>query len=109
MYSDDVALIIQASMFTETELIVSRDISVVNNYLTSWRLRLSAEKTVCSVFHLKKHSANYLLNVKLQPNITVKFNPASVGWGGSFKALSTSCLALAFAPVGPIVVLQRSH
>jgi len=40
----------------------------------TWRLRLSVEKTVCSVFHLKNHSANYQLNVKLQPSATVKFD-----------------------------------
>ena len=88
---------------------------------------------MCSVFHLKNHSANYQLNIKLKPNVTVKFDPlspylgicfdrslsfrthlhmlkkkvswrvalkrlASVGWGASFKALRTSCLAFAFAP-----------
>ena len=94
----------------------------------------NSEKTVCSVFHLKNHSANYQLNVKLKPNVTVKFDLhpsylgicldrslsfrthlhtlkkkvlsrvaltkrlAGVGWGASFKALRTSCLALAFAP-----------
>jgi len=89
---------------------------------------------VCSVFHLKNHSANYQLNVKLKPNVTVKFDShpsylgkcldrslsfrthlhtlnkkvssrvalikqlAGVGWGASFKAQRTSCLALAFSP-----------
>ena len=107
---------------------------VVNTYLTKWELKLSVEKTVYSVFHLKNHSANYQLNVKLKPNVTVKFDShpsytgicldrflsfrthlntlnkkvssrvalikrlAGVGWGASFKALRTSCLALAFVP-----------
>jgi len=59
----------------EEELTLSHDISVVNSFLTKWRLKLSVEKTVCSVFHLKNHSANYQLNVNLQPSVTVKFDP----------------------------------
>jgi len=47
---------------------------IVNTYLTKWKLRLSVEKTVCSIFDLKNHSANYQLNVKLKPNVTVKFD-----------------------------------
>jgi len=64
MHVDDVALTVSAPTFREAELALSHDISVVNAYLTKWKLRLSVEKTVCSVFHLKNHSANYQLNVK---------------------------------------------
>jgi len=74
MYADDVALTVSAPPFREAELALSHDISVVNTYLTKWKLRPSVEKTVCSVFHLKNHSANYQLNVKLKLNVTVKFD-----------------------------------
>jgi len=74
MYADDVALTVSAPTFREAEHALSHDISVVSAYLTKWKLRLSVETTVCSVFHLKNHSANYPLNVKLKPNVTVKFD-----------------------------------
>jgi len=72
MYTDDVALTVSAPTFREAELALSHDMSVVNTDLTKWKHRLSVEKTVCSIFHLKNHSANYQLNVKLKPNVTVK-------------------------------------
>jgi len=74
MYADDVALTVSAPTFREAELALSHDISVFDTYLTKWKLRLSVEKTVCSVFHLKNRSANYQLNVKLKPNVAVKFD-----------------------------------
>jgi len=78
MYTDDVALTGSATTFREAELALSHDISVVNAYLTKWKLRLSVEKTVCSVFHLKNHSVNYQLNVKLKPNATRKVELTSI-------------------------------
>jgi len=81
MYADDVALTVSGPTFREAELALSHDISVVNAYRTKWKFRLSVEKTVCSVFHLKNHSTNYQLNVKLKPNVTVKFDshPSNLG------------------------------
>jgi len=73
MYTDVVALTVSALTLREAELALSHDISVVNTYLTK-KLRLSVEKTVCSVFHLKNNSANYQLNVKLKRNVTMKFD-----------------------------------
>jgi len=97
------------------------------------KLLRSKHKKCSSDRSHRKHSANYQLNVKLKPNVTVKFDAlssylgicldrslsfrthlhilkkktlllvalikqlASVGWGDSFKALRTFCLALAFA------------
>jgi len=55
MYADDVALTVSAPTFGEADGTLSHDISVVNTNLTKWKLRLSVEKTVCSVFHLKNH------------------------------------------------------
>jgi len=77
MYVDDVALTASAPTFREAELALSHDISVLNAHLTKWNLRLSVEKTVCSVFHPKNHSANYQLNVKFKPNVTVKIDSYS--------------------------------
>jgi len=74
VYADDVALTISASIFREAELALLHDISVVNTYMIKRKLRLSVEKTVCSVFHLKNCSTNYQLNVKRKPNVTVKFD-----------------------------------
>ena len=40
MYADDVALTVTAPTFREAELALSHDVSVVNTYLTRWKLRL---------------------------------------------------------------------
>jgi len=40
MCVDDVALTVSPRTFRKAELILSHDISVVNTYLSSWRLRI---------------------------------------------------------------------
>jgi len=66
---------VSSSTFRKAELTLSHDMSVVNTCLTKWKLRISVEKTLYSVFHLMNHSANYQLNIKLQPNLTVQVDP----------------------------------
>ena len=68
MYADDVALKASAHMTSEIERSLSVDMQMVSEYLKKWRLKLSASKTVCSIFHLRNYMADYQLQVYLDGN-----------------------------------------
>ena len=53
----------------------------ISNYLRAWRVKLSVNKTVASVFHLRNHMANYKLEIKLNDSSLLKFetNPKYLG------------------------------
>ena len=81
MYADDVALTVSVPTFEQAETALTMDTSTISNYLRAWRLKLSVNKTVASVFHLRNHKANYKLKIKLDDSSLLKFetNPKYLG------------------------------
>ena len=49
--------------------------SLVCNYLKKWKLKISIDKTVSSVFHIKNHLAKLPLKVCMDQGTTLKFEP----------------------------------
>jgi len=66
MYADNIALMTAAHSFEHAESILTDDMEMVQKYLRSWRLKLSTNKTVSSVFYLKSHFANFQPKVYLE-------------------------------------------
>ena len=64
-YADDLAIISTSNSFEEAEHILTKDIQTLQAYYHQWRLKLNAQKTICSVFHLNNKEANRQLRVKL--------------------------------------------
>jgi len=81
LYADDVALTFSAPIFTQSEKNLSNDMVIVQEYLAKWRLKLSTNKTVCSVFHIRNYRAGYQLNVESSPGKLLRFenNPTYLG------------------------------
>ena len=67
IYADDVALTFSAPTFSQSEKNLTEDVTTVQEYLSKWRLKLSTNKTVCSVFHIRNHHARYQLIVESSP------------------------------------------
>ena len=65
IYADDIALKTCHKDFPEIERVLSRDMDILSNYFTDWRLKLNSAKTVSSVFHLANRRADYKLNIKV--------------------------------------------
>ena len=59
IYADDLVLAIQCEIMKDGELTLENDLKIMNDYYTSWRLRLNPSKTEVSAFHLKNKLANY--------------------------------------------------
>ena len=55
--------------------------TTISTYLRAWRLKLSVNKSVASVFHLRNHMANYQLPITLNNNnlLWFKTNPKYLG------------------------------
>ena len=68
MYADDEALRASAHTTSEIERSLSVDMQTVSEYLKKWRLKLSASKTVCSIFHQRNSMADHQLQVYLDKN-----------------------------------------
>ena len=80
MYADDVALKASAYTTSEIERSLSVDMQTVSEYLKKWRLKLSASKTVCSIFHLGHYMADYQLQVCLdESNLKSEAKPTYLG------------------------------
>lgn len=73
-FADDLALVHQCSNFEESEAVLSSDFNIISNYFKNWRLKLSAEKTECSSFHLNNRVANRELLIPFGQR-SLKFNP----------------------------------
>ena len=65
-YADDLAIISTSNSFEEAEHILTKDIQTLQAYYHQWRLKLNAQKTICSVFHLNNKEADRQLRVKLR-------------------------------------------
>jgi len=58
-------LAIQGQYFSELECSLSSDMARMSHFCRQWRLKPSASKTICSVFHLHNTSTNRKLSVYL--------------------------------------------
>ena len=64
VYADDIALLHSNSDFQEIKNTLSNDLDGLRKYFHNWRIKLNTMKTVCNVFHLANHFANYMLQIK---------------------------------------------
>jgi len=80
IYADDICLGTQSNAFTELEGVLNKDMEMMAEYLTKWRLQPSANKTVSSVFHLHNAKADHELNILLQGQ-HIKHDPHPVYLG----------------------------
>ena len=74
MYADDVALTCSGNQTAVIEHTISKDLDCVSKYYRKWHLKLSATKSVCSIFHLKNHLAQYQWQVHMLGN-SIPFVP----------------------------------
>ena len=63
LYADDTALAFAHSSKETIEKVLTRDMAVMAEYYHKWRLTLSANKTVASMFHLDNHQATLQLKI----------------------------------------------
>ena len=73
-YADDIAILTTGKSFTLLEDTLSSDLQKLNTYFHNWRLKLSTNKTVSSIFHLANRLAHQQLNVRLN-NVPIKHEP----------------------------------
>ena len=81
IYADDVALTVARPTFEEAECALREDLLNVISYMQRWRLKVSASKTVASVFHLRNYAAGRELRVALPNGQLLPFesNPKYLG------------------------------
>lgn len=72
-YADDIALAFRAKDLSQTEPVLSEDLSVLNTFFNKWRLRPSSSKTEVCAFHLNNRQANAKLQIQLNGN-TLRHN-----------------------------------
>jgi len=58
MYADDITLTIASPTLKQVEDILSHDMNIVQIYVKRWRSKLSKNKTVSFVFHIRNHQVN---------------------------------------------------
>ena len=79
-YADDWTLAIQTKTFSHLESTLSRDIGHLNEYFYYWKLRLNANKTVATCFHLVNKQTVRKLKVILAEEVLVHdFAPKYIG------------------------------
>ena len=62
-YADDLAILFSHKCWSKVEEVLSLDMQRIAEYLSAWRLRLSAAKTTCTAFHLKNRESSRKLAV----------------------------------------------
>ena len=70
-YGDDLAILLSKPSWEAVEEGLSEDMNTLSSYLKNWRLKLSADKTVSTMFHLYNKAASremYIMvdNTRLQ-------------------------------------------
>ena len=65
IYADDTALLTTSRSFKQLEDTLSKDLQTMQQYFHNWRLKLNANKTVCTAFYLANRLAKYELKVSL--------------------------------------------
>ena len=64
-YADDLAILLSRASWEAVEEGLSEDMNILSSYLKDWRLKLSVDKTVATMFHLYNREATR------EPNIMV--------------------------------------
>ncbi|KAL7385365.1 hypothetical protein ABVT39_020501 [Epinephelus coioides] len=62
-YADDLAILFSKPSWEAVEEGLSSDMNILSSYLKNWRLKLSVDKTVSSMFHLYNKEATYEMNI----------------------------------------------
>lgn len=57
-FADDLALVLQTPNFEISEETLAQDLNIIASFFKKWRLKMSAEKTESSSFHLNNREAN---------------------------------------------------
>ena len=78
VFADDKALAIQTQSFEAAELILERDLDIMDQYYSDWRLKPNPDKTEVAAFHLNNKEASrelqvFFKGVKLVHNPTPKY------------------------------------
>ena len=75
------ALTVARRTFEEAEQALHIDITAITEYMQRWRLKISASKTVASIFHLRNHAGERELKVALPSGQLLPFehNPKYLG------------------------------
>ena len=88
IYADDVALAAACLSFREVEEVLTEDMEKISKYMQKWRLKISTNKTVTSVFHLRNRNAGLEIKVKPQNCDTLPFEPHPSTWASCWIAAS---------------------
>ena len=72
-YADDLAILLSKSSWEAVEEGLSEDMNILSSYLKDWRLKLSVEKTVATMFHLYNREATREINIMVD-NARLQFS-----------------------------------
>ena len=106
VYADDSALGSANDSFEKIQASLKADLDILARYFQHCHLKLSKQKTVCTIFHLANKLATRELTImlngqrlKCDANSTYFGKKKLVGtqWGMNFKTLRTSALALVYS------------
>ena len=73
-YADDLAILLRKPSWEAVEEGLFEDMNILSTYLKNWRLKLSADKTVSSMFHLYNKEASRRMNIMVD-NIRLQYQP----------------------------------
>jgi len=68
-YADDLAIMHADRDWQAAEWVLCRDMATVGEYRQTWKLKLSAKKTMSTVFHLNNKEAKRVLEVNYNNGI----------------------------------------
>ena len=75
IFADDVALAAACPSFREVEEVLTEDMEKTSKYMQKWRLKISTNKTVTSIFYLRNRNAGLEIKVKTPNGDTLPFEP----------------------------------
>lgn len=73
-YADDLAILFSNRSWEAVEEGLSKDMEILCAYLKNWRLKLSVDKTVTTMFHLYNKDATRKINI-MADNVQLHFEP----------------------------------
>ena len=100
LFADDKILALQTQSFEAAEMILERDLMLMDEYYTDWHLKPNPNKTEVAAFHLHNKEANKQLkvrfkNVQLCHNSTPKYLGIQLHRSLTFKPhIEKLCLKL---------------
>ena len=74
-YADDLAILLSRPSWEAVEEGLSEDMNILSSYLKDWRLKLSVEKTVATMFHLYNREATREINIMVD---NPRYSPSPV-------------------------------